>query len=571
MGHEYMSTLNEQFGRLSNALAISQFEHECDLNNEQIEANYMKATEQMSNFSRQAWQRTIKFNVARVDDRNLKRKFRKMSTIGEAVLGPEGSSNFTKKVTTMKQIYSRNQKVAKLSKLANQNGDYDAKVGRWLRYNSAGSEIRDHFLDYCEMTKQIAEASSVGELQFTDYGQLWRHEWEVDDLQEQFKKMMMEIEPLYKKLHAYLRMCMRKQYGQHLPPDGTIPTPLYSSSIWRKCATPFPEMQSFDFSSQLVKQNYTVERMFRTAEDFFVSLGLKPMTDKFWANSVFVKPKGRSMVCHPSAWDMSDPEKKDYRIKMCGKVNKKDFVTIHHEMGHVAYFMAYCNQPFVYREGANSGFHEAIGDTIALAAANPKHLFHLGLIEADYDNYKSMINFQFEMAIDKVMSAPFACMIDYWRYRCFSGEYTAQNMNQNWWKLNIAFRGLSPPVQRCEKDFDPGNIFHVAANVPYDRYFAAKVLQFSFYDSLCKCAGDSMELCDFYGNKEAGQLLGSILCKGSSVPWQHQLNVFTGSPEMSADSMVRYFSPLEEYMTKELLKNGERIGWDDSVVNNYLI
>lgn len=66
---------------------------------------------------------------------------------------------------------------------------------------------------------------------------------------------------------------------------------------------------------------------------------------------------------------------------MCTEVNMNYFQTIHHEMGHIEYFMAYRHRPTVYREGANGGFHEAIGDTIALSVRSRKHLQTLGLLE----------------------------------------------------------------------------------------------------------------------------------------------------------------------------------------------
>ena len=61
-------------------------------------------------------------------------------------------------------------------------------------------------------------------------------------------------------------------------------------------------------------QNYTVDRMFRTAEDFFTSLGLSAMPQTFWDNTMKVRPSdGRQVVCHASAWDFYDS--KDFRFE----------------------------------------------------------------------------------------------------------------------------------------------------------------------------------------------------------------------------------------------------------------
>lgn len=43
------------------------------------------------------------------------------------------------------------------------------------------------------------------------------------------------------------------------------------------------------------------------------------------------------------------------RIKMCTDVTHKDFITIHHELAHVQYFLNYRNNPKVFRDGANPG------------------------------------------------------------------------------------------------------------------------------------------------------------------------------------------------------------------------
>lgn len=96
-----------------------------------------------------------------------------------------------------------------------------------------------------------------------------------------------------------------------------------------------------------------MERIFETAEAFFYSLGMDNMTDEFWDRSIIERPEGIDLVCHASAWDFY--EEGDYRIKECTEVNSEDFYTTHHEMGHIQYFMQYKDQPFKFRDGANSG------------------------------------------------------------------------------------------------------------------------------------------------------------------------------------------------------------------------
>lgn len=72
---------------------------------------------------------------------------------------------------------------------------------------------------------------------------------------------------------------------------------------------------------------------------------------------------------------------------MCTSVNAEDFYKVHHEMGHVEYFMSYKDQPTVFRTGAHSAFHEAIGDTIALSVFTRKHMKQLGFIDDETMSY----------------------------------------------------------------------------------------------------------------------------------------------------------------------------------------
>lgn len=68
---------------------------------------------------------------------------------------------------------------------------------------------------------------------------------------------------------------------------------------------------------------------------------------------------------------------------MCSDVTYANFKTVHHEMGHIEYFMAYADQPTIFREGANAAFQEAVGDTIGLSVMSVTHLRALDLMAAE--------------------------------------------------------------------------------------------------------------------------------------------------------------------------------------------
>merc|ERR1739838_1289875 len=209
-------------------------------------------------------------------------------------------------------------------------------------------------------------------------------------------------------------------------------------------------------------------------------------TDNFWKNSLIEKPEdGRDVVCHASAWDFYGNE--DYRIKMCTKVNEEDFVTVNHEMGHIQYFMRYRNQPFLFRTGANPGFHEGVADILSLAVGTSSYYQKLGLLSNDVDvaDEETNINILFKMALSRLAFMPFGYLVDKYRCDLYSGVASKDDMNCHWVKLRSEIQGIQPPNLRLEEYFDAGAKFHVAGNVGYVRYFTAFVYEFQFYRELC--------------------------------------------------------------------------------------
>jgi peptidyl-dipeptidase A len=297
--------------------------------------------------------------------------------------------------------------------------------------------------------------------------------------------------------------------------------------------------------------------MTRYAEGFYTSLGMAPLPDTFWERSLFTKPADHEVVCHASAWDIDFAD--DLRIKMCIQITGEDFRTIHHELGHNFYQRAYNKQPFLFRDSANDGFHEAVGDTVALSVT-PAYLKQIGLIDAEPDPSKD-VGLLLQMALDKVAFIPFGLLIDQWRWKVFSGEITPANYNAEWWKLREKYQGVSAPAPRSEEDFDPGAKYHVAANVPYMRYFLADILQFQLHRGLCRAAGQQGPLhrCSIYGNAKAGERMQTMLAMGLSRPWPEALEAVTGEKKMDATAMLDYFAPLQKWLDEQ--NRGQAPGW----------
>jgi peptidyl-dipeptidase A len=404
------------------------------------------------------------------------------------------------------------------------------------------------------------------EMGFKDVGALWRAGYDMtpEQFNAELERLWQQVRPLYLSLHTYVRARLAQHYGADVvPTNGPIPADLLGNPWAQEWGNIFPVLglpdasRGYDLTELLKARNLDAKGMVRYGENFYKSLGFAPLPPTFWERSLFTKPRDRDVVCHASAWDIDNQD--DLRVKMCIQIRDEDFITIHHELGHNFYQRAYKGQPFFFEAGANDGFHEAIGDTIALAVT-PEYLQQIGLLDkvpsADAD-----IPLLLKQALDKVAFLPFGLLIDQWRWKVFSGEITPANYNQAWWELRLKYQGVAPPITRSEADFDPGAKYHVAGNVPYMRYFLARILQFQFYRAMCKEAGYNGPLhrCTFYNSKAAGEKLNKMLAMGQSQPWPDALEVLTGQRQMDASAILDYFAPLQKWLEEQ--NKGQKTGW----------
>jgi peptidyl-dipeptidase A len=395
---------------------------------------------------------------------------------------------------------------------------------------------------------------------------MWRAKYDMppDEFAKELDRLWGQVKPLYESLHCYVRWKLVDQYGKDVVPEkGPIPAHLLGN-LWQQdwaniydLVAPADADPGYDLTMLLEKKKVDELEMVRYGERFFTSLGFDPMPETFWTRSLFTQPEDRNVVCHASAWDV---DVKDYRIKMCIKVNAEDFNTIHHELGHNFYQRAYnLKQPLFFRDSANDGFHEAVGDTIALSVT-PGYLVKVGLLDKEPPASKDT-GLLLRTALEKVAFLPFGLLIDQWRWKVFSGEVTPDEYNKAWWELKLKYQGVAPANARGEEFFDPGAKYHIPGNTPYSRYFLAHILQFQFHRSLCEIAGETGPLnrCSIYGNKEAGARLNAMLEMGSSQPWQNALEAMSGNREMDATAINDYFKPLKNWLDTQ--NKGKSCGW----------
>jgi peptidyl-dipeptidase A len=416
--------------------------------------------------------------------------------------------------------------------------------------------------------QRVIELSNQGarELGFKNVADFWKSKYDMPSaaFEKDLDRLWGEVKPFYEQLHCYVRSQLNKKYGDTVAPkEGAIPAHLLGN-MWAQSWGNIRDIVGVDASkttdiTQLLKAaKYDSKKMVSTAENFFVSLGMPNLPASFYERSLFEKPRDREVVCHASAWDID--LKDDVRIKMCIIPDDDSFRTIHHELGHIYYYLAYKHQPILYNGSANDGFHEALGDTIQLSITN-KYLHEIGLLKKAPKANNENIDYLMTMALEKVAFLPFGLLIDKWRWKVFDGTVKPEQYNQAWWNFVKEYQGVIPPAQRPPESFDPGAKYHVPSFVPYSRYFLAHILQFQFHRSLCQTAGYTGPLheCSIYGSKKAGEKLWKMMELGLSEPWPVALEAVTGQKQMDATALREYFSPLEKWLREK--NQGQKCGW----------
>lgn len=484
---------------------------------------------------------------------------------------PKESAELTGIVSSMEGTYGKGKwcpegkdkclDIEDLTRLMASSRDPKELKDAWLGWHAISPPMRKDFARYVELANKGAR-----ELGFSDTGALWRAKYDMppDAFAQELDRLWEQVRPLYVSLHAYVRNKLREKYGdQVVPAHGPIPAHLLGNMWAQEWENIYPLVApenadpGYDLTQILKSRGTDVKQMVRYGEHFFTSLGFAPLPATFWERSLLAKPRDREVVCHASAWDVDTVD--DLRVKMCIDITGEYFYTVHHELGHNFYQRAYNRQPYLFRDSANDGFHEAIGDTIALSVT-PEYLVKIGLLSSAPDASKD-IGLLLRKALEKIAFLPFGLLIDQWRWKVFSGEIPPEKYNEAWWQLRLKYQGIAPPDPRSERDFDPGAKYHVAANVPYTRYFLADILQFQFHRALAREAGCTGPLhrCTIYGNEKAGRKLRAMLELGASRPWQDALQALTGERRMDASAIRDYFAPLQNWLDEQ--NRGKPAGW----------
>ena len=445
--------------------------------------------------------------------------------------------------------------------------DSNELLKAWTGWHEIGKPMKPMYLRMVDIGNQGSQ-----DLGFDGLSDLWfsKYDMPAEEFLAETDRVWDEVKPLYEALHCHVRSKLNEEYGDDVVPiDGPLPVHVLGNmwgQSWSNIYDLVYEKDESKFSvdvTQIIEERKINEQeMVKYAEDFFLSMGFKPLPKTFWERSLFVKPQDRSVVCHASAWNL-DPANNDLRIKMCIEKNEEDFITIHHELGHIFYYQAYNHLPTLFQGGANDGFHEAFGDLLTLSIT-PDYLNKIGFIsikEAS-DAKKDPIGLLMKQALEGVVVIPWALTLDKWRSGVFNGEIKESNLNSSWWSMRESYQGITSPVYRSEEYFDPGAKYHIPANTPYTRYYLARIMQYQFHEALCNAMNFNGPLheCSIYGNEVAGEKIISTMAMGQSQPWQDAFENITGSRSLSGSSVMNYYKPLKEWLDKQ--NENRMCGWE---------
>ena len=445
--------------------------------------------------------------------------------------------------------------------------DPEELLKAWQGWHEIGKPMKSMYMRMVDIGNQGSK-----DLGYQGLSDLWfsKYDMPADEFLNETDRVWEEVKPLYDALHCHVRAKLNEHYGDNVVPEsGPLPVHLLGnmwgqswSNIYDLVYTEESQQNSVDVTKIIEEKGLNEIEMVEYAEDFFLSIGFDPLPDTFWERSLFVKPRDRSVVCHASAWNL-DPANNDLRIKMCIEKNEEDFVTIHHELGHIFYYQAYNHLPTLFQGGANDGFHEAFGDLLTLSIT-PDYLTQIDFITEEQASVakEDPIGLLMKQALDGVVVVPWALMLDKWRSGVFNGEIDETNLNSSWWKLREYYQGINTSTERSEDYFDPGAKYHIPGNTPYTRYYLARIMQYQFHEALCnEIEFDGLlHECSIYGSEKAGDKIISTMAMGESLPWQDAFENLTGSRKLSGKSILNYYAPLKDWLDEQ--NENRTCGWN---------
>jgi peptidyl-dipeptidase A len=431
-----------------------------------------------------------------------------------------------------------------LDEILKTSTNLDERRKAWEASKEVGVGLKEGLVQLRKLRNETVQA-----LGYPDYFSYQVSEYGLgtEDMMEMMRTLNKELRPLFRELHTYARYELAKKYGVTEVPD-YIPAD-WLSNRWSQDWSSMVKVEGLDIDAVL--KTKTPEWIVKEGERFYISLGFDPLPESFWEKSSLYPLPADSKVKknnHASAWHMDLD--KDLRSLMSVEPNSEWFETSNHELGHIYYYMSYTRPevPPLLRGGANRAYHEAMGSLMGLAAMQKPFLVGRGLVPADAKSDEVQI--LLKEALNYAVFIPFAAgVMSEFEKSLYSDNLSEAEFNKRWWELVKEYQGVVPPTNRDEKYCDAATKTHINDDpAQYYDYALSYVLLFQLHQHIAKnILNQEPRATNYWGNKEVGVFLKSIMEPGASKDWRKVLKETTGE-DLNARAMVEYFSPLMDYL-----------------------
>lgn len=434
-----------------------------------------------------------------------------------------------------------------INKILAESKDLNVRLKAWQASKEVGTALKDGLVHLRELRNKVVQA-----LGYDDYFSYMVSEYGMkrEEMMELLQKFNKELYPLYRELHTYARYELAKKYGVKDVPD-FIPAH-WLTNKWGQDWNEMISVEGLNLDSAL--KTKSAEWIAKQGEKFYVSIGFDSLPQTFWEKSSLypvATDAGYKKNTHASAWHIDLD--KDVRSLMSIEPNAEWYETVHHEYGHIYYYMTYSRPeiPYLEREGANRAYHEALGSMMGLAAMQKPFCVGLGL--ADSSAHLDMMRQLLKDAMNYVVFMPWSAgTMSVFEHDLYAKNLPPDQFNKRWWEIVKQYQGIVPPSERGEEYCDAATKTHINDDpAGYYDYALSFVLLFQVHDYIAKnILHQDPHATNYFGNKEIGKFIQEIMRPGGTGDWRKLLKDKTGE-DLSARAMLDYFAPLMDWLKEQ--------------------
>ncbi|CAL4085820.1 unnamed protein product, partial [Meganyctiphanes norvegica] len=241
-----------------------------------------------------------------------------------------------------------------IDRIMEKSEDYDELAYYWKNYrDKATKPYRKHYAKLVKYSNDRATQAGSD-----NFWQMKIHQDNDIDILQYVPSLWKDLRPFYLQIHAYVREKLRNIYGpSKIGYRSPIPAHLFGNlfahqlHLKHQLFTPYHQNAPIDVTEDLKKQKYSLKKMYRIAEKFFVGLNFTKFDENFWKYSIFQLPE-EIRYCMPSAYGFHDH--KNFRLGSCGSIGMSSLIYFHYHFCTLIYMREYQNQPHPFRKPAST-------------------------------------------------------------------------------------------------------------------------------------------------------------------------------------------------------------------------